>query len=193
MAVEVLAGQVVGRRDPAVGVDQVADAAGHAPVVVVLARLALGVVEAADGLVGVADQRVAELFGVGEGLLLLDSVERRADYYGAGCLELRGSVTEPPALARSTGGRGLGVPPQGYPAAPQVGQTNGVAVLVGRLEVGGLRVHIEHGLRSYRRPSATAIRPLGAGGAGRVRGPAGAAHATGKDLRPLLAHRVTGR
>ena len=48
VAGKVLAREVVGRHDPALGIDQVANAAGHAPVVVVLTRLALGVVDAAD-------------------------------------------------------------------------------------------------------------------------------------------------
>jgi hypothetical protein len=97
---QVLAGEVVGRGDVPVGVDQVADASREVGVVLFVG--ALGTVGLADGAVLVADQRVGEALGLCEGLLVGDAVEGRADYDGVGRLVLWGSVTEPPTLNRST-------------------------------------------------------------------------------------------
>lgn len=117
---EVLAGQVVRSSDNTVGVDQVADPAGQAELVVVLALLAFGFVGSTDLVALVADQRIREPLALGEGLLVLDGVERRTDDDRVGGFEVWGSITEPSTFDRSTGCRGLRVPPEGHPPAAEV-------------------------------------------------------------------------
>jgi hypothetical protein len=101
---QVLAGEVVGGRDDALGVDEVADASGQPELVVVLARGPFGVVDLPDGVFGVGDQPEGESLGVGEGLLFFDGVEGCTDDGAVGGIEVWGSITEPSTLLRSTGG-----------------------------------------------------------------------------------------
>jgi len=96
-----------------------------------LVRLALDVVGAADAMIGVAQQREAELFVRGEDVVVGGCVEGCSDDRCAEFLELLASITEALAFAGSTAGRRLGVPPQHGPRAAQVTKADDVLVLVG--------------------------------------------------------------
>jgi hypothetical protein len=86
-----------------------------------------------------------------EAQVLLGRVEGGADDLGAELLELWGSITEPLAFQRSAGGIRLHEPPEGHPVPSQVGQGEGLAVLVREREVRRVRSFREHrrSLREY--------------------------------------------
>src|SRR6266536_6275117 len=128
--------------DPALRVDQVGP-----PLRVLGRRLLRGslrLVAFAHRPVDVGEQPEREPVLLGEGPVVLGPVERDAHDLHAELLELGGSVTEPLALDRSTGGEGLGEPPQGQPPAPEVRQRDGLAILVGQGELGGRRSFGKH-------------------------------------------------
>jgi hypothetical protein len=118
----------VGELDDAVRVDDVGDAARIVDVGV--ARVALGVVGAAGNVIRVGEQRERESVRLGKGEVVLRRVERDAEDRGVQRFEFRGSVTEPAALQRSTGGGRLRVPPQHDPFLSKVGQGDRPSVLV---------------------------------------------------------------
>jgi hypothetical protein len=128
--------------DDAPGIDQIRAAFG--PFGELFLGRSLRFVDPADGVVDVAQQREREALQLLEALVLFRCVERDADDLGACLLELGGSVTEPLALRRSTGGVRLGEPPQDHPPAPKVRERNRVAVLVRQREIGGGRSFLQH-------------------------------------------------
>lgn len=111
-------GYPVGLDDMPLGVDQVSP-----PLRLLWESLfgsSLRLVELADLPIGVGQKPEREPIVLGEGAVVLGRVERDPDDLEACFGELRGSVTEPPALQRSAGGERLGEPPERQPCAPEV-------------------------------------------------------------------------
>ena len=88
----------------------------------------------ADRVIGVAEQTERELLVGGEREVLRDRVERRPEDDGTERIEVVDPVTQGLALDRSTRRGSLGVPPQQHPRAAQVGEADGLTVLVGQFE-----------------------------------------------------------
>ena len=89
------------------------------------------VVGGSDLSVDVTQQRIPEALRLGELEVLGGSVERGADDDAVGSGKVFGAVTQRLSLDRSTGGRGLRIPPQQHPSAAEVGEAYIEAVLVG--------------------------------------------------------------
>jgi hypothetical protein len=111
-------GDPVGLGDSAGGVDQVGSALREAGSGFL--RRALGVVDLADRSIDVGQEAEREPLLFGEAEVVLWRVEGYADDVGALRLEFGGSITEPLALDRSTGGGSLREPPQHQPAIVKV-------------------------------------------------------------------------
>ena len=90
----------------------------------------------ADLLVVVGKQTEREVELVVERLVLFRRIEADAEDFAVVLRILLGLITQALALNRSTGRVGLRVPPQQHPAAAQIGERDGAAVLVGNREVG---------------------------------------------------------
>ena len=89
------------------------------------------VVGGSDLLVDIAEQRVLEALRLGELEVLGRSVERGTEDDAVGSGKAIGAVTQRLSLDRSTGGRGLRVPPQQHPLPTEVGEAHVGAMLVG--------------------------------------------------------------
>lgn len=139
-----MVGQVIRLRDLTARVDEVAHPAGQPVLEVRLTLFAHRVVQGTDRLVRIGQQAVGKALAVGEGLLVVDAVERRAEDGRVGGLEFWGSITEPATLQRSARGGGFGVPPQRHPLTGEIRQRHVVARLVGEGEARCLCSHIEH-------------------------------------------------
>jgi hypothetical protein len=137
--------------DHSVGVDQVRAALG--PVRVGLVGMPLRLVRLADLPVDVGQDPEREAVLRGERQVLLRGVEGRADELRADPLEVRGSVTEPPPLKRSPRRVGLHEPPENHPVPTEIGQLEGLPMLIRQREVGSVRPFGEHerSLRQYAR------------------------------------------
>jgi hypothetical protein len=136
-------GHVVDLADDPVRVDE--ERAPPREVAVLLVRALQDAVGLADGAVLVGQQPVREALCVGELLVVGRRVERRPDDDRIVRLELRASITEAPALDRSTGRGRLRVPPQHDPTTGQVGRREVLPVLVGEGEGRRGRAFTEHG------------------------------------------------
>ena len=97
---------------------------------------ALRLIEPPDDVVAVREDAEREAVLLGETMVVLDRVERGAEDLDAERFELGGSITEPLALARSPVGERFGEPPERHPAASQICQRDGFAVLIRQREVG---------------------------------------------------------
>lgn len=126
-------GHLVHLAHHALGVDEEGDAFGE--VGVLLVGPAFGTVEAADGVIRVAEKRVREAVFGAEGPVLGLRVEARAEDLGAERIELWASVTEALPFTRSAAGGGLGVPPQDHPRPAQVAERDRVALVVREREL----------------------------------------------------------
>jgi hypothetical protein len=128
----------------ALRVDQEGDALGE--VGVRLVGPFFGPVEAADGAIDVAQQGVGEAVFGAERPVLRGRVEARAEDLGAERIELWASITEALAFTRSAARRGLGIPPEHDPRAPQISERDGVALVVGKRELRSGRSGGDHPL-----------------------------------------------
>ena len=108
-------GDFVDAGDDAVGIDQERDALRIERIRFVGG--ALETVFATDLAIDVGQQPKTELLIRRERLVVGRCIERRSDDGGAEFGELRASITEALALARSTAGRGFGIPPEHDPRA----------------------------------------------------------------------------
>jgi SAM-dependent methyltransferase len=127
-------------RDLAFFVDHVGDAAG----VFVFFGVA-GAVCDSDGAVGVAEQREGELVLFGKTLIFVLRVEADAEDLRVFRFVLGLEVPEPGTFARSTGCVGFRIEPEHDFLAAQVAQSHGVAVVIGRFEIGRIFTRLEHG------------------------------------------------
>jgi len=125
--------------DPAVFADDVCDA----PRVLVLWRLG-GAIGDPDLPAGIADQREREVELFGEALVLFPSVEADAEDPGVFRFVLVDEVPEPGTLKRSARCVGLRIEPQNDLPAAQVPEPDGLAAMVGGLEIGGKISNIQH-------------------------------------------------
>ena len=140
-------GDGVGLRDDACGVDQIREPLGEVREFMV--GFSDHFVCCARRLVDIGQQRVLELLGFSERLVVLGGVERCAEDAAAGVGEVLGPVTQSLSLNRSTGGGGLRIPPKQHPVASAVCEGYRVAVLVGHGEGRGGGACLQHGeLRS---------------------------------------------
>ena len=98
---------------------------------VLLVRWANDAVGGSDLLVDIAQQRVTEALCLGEFEVLGGRVERGTEDDAVGSSKAIGAVTQRLSLDRSTGGRGLRIPPQQHPLPAEVGEAHLGAVLVG--------------------------------------------------------------
>jgi hypothetical protein len=126
-------------RDLAVLVDHVRDAAG-----VFVVRIFGGAVCEADLAIGIAEQREGKVELLGEGRVFLLRIEADAEDDGVFCGVLVDEVPEPGTFDRSTGGVGLWIEPEHDLLAAQVVETNLVAVVIGRLEIGSGIANLQH-------------------------------------------------
>jgi hypothetical protein len=136
-------GDPVGVTDHALRVDQVGTplrALG-----IPLVGMPFGLVPFRDLTALVRQETERELLILGECPIFLGSVVGDAQDLGTRSLELRGSITEPPPLRRSPGSVGLDEPPQHHPPAPEIGQGDGCAALVGQGELRRHRAISKHG------------------------------------------------
>ena len=122
-------GHLVDLGDVAVGIDEKGHPFGIGRVVLV--GTTLDTILTAHGAIDVSQQAVVELVVRGEDLVVFGGVERDADDGGTEFGELWASITEALPFARSTAGRGFGVPPEHDPRAALVGEVDDVAVFVG--------------------------------------------------------------
>jgi hypothetical protein len=106
-------GDLVDPGDDPIGIDQERDALRVMRIRLVGA--ALDAVGPPDFAIDVGQQPEAELLVRRERLVVGGCVEGRPDDRGMEFVELRASVTEALAFARSTAGRRFGVPPQHDP------------------------------------------------------------------------------
>jgi hypothetical protein len=129
----------VGLGDLPFFVDHIGDAAG----VFILFGLA-GAVGQADLVVGVAEEREGEVVLFSESLVFGRRVETDAEDLRVLRFVLGLEVPEPGTLARSAGCVGLRVEPEDDFLAPQVAEADGVAVVVGGLEIGSSLARLKH-------------------------------------------------
>ena len=99
--------------DLAVGIDEERHALWVARILFV--RSALDAVRETDPVIDVGQQRVFELLGCRECLVLRGCIERGADDLDVVLSELLASITEALTFASSTAGRRFWVPPQHDP------------------------------------------------------------------------------
>ena len=125
--------------DSAVGVDHDADAFGEAGFLV--GARAVG---EADRSIGVAEEREVELVLLTEGAVLFSCIEARAEDRRVLGLEGALEIAEPATLQRSSRGVGLWIKPQHHDLAAQVAELHQIALIVERLEVGGLIAGCQH-------------------------------------------------
>jgi hypothetical protein len=98
---------------------------------VLLVRRPQNVVGGPDLSVDITEQRVPEELRLGEVEGLRRRVEGGTENDAVGSSKAIGAVTQRLSLDRSTGGRGLRIPPQQHPSAAEVGEAYIEAVLVG--------------------------------------------------------------
>ena len=121
--------------DAAVGVDDERRALGAQVRLAVHRLLHPHAVELADGVIGIGEQREVQVLLVVELLDLLDRIGRDADDLHAGGRVLGLAIADRAGLRRAARRVGLGVEVQDDRAAAQGRQADGLAVLVGQLEV----------------------------------------------------------
>jgi hypothetical protein len=95
-------------------------------------------------MVGVAEEREGEVVLLGELLVLFLTVETDAEDLRVLRLVLGLEVPEPGTFPRSTGCVGLRIEPEHHLLAAQIAQTNGVAVVIDRLEIRSSLTRLEH-------------------------------------------------
>lgn len=143
-------GHDVDASDDALTVDEERMPSGVAGILVV--DIADHVVRSTHRPIHVAEQRIVESLGLGELEVLGGRIEGSAHDRAVGQGELLGAVTQRLSFDRSTGGRGLRIPPQQHPPAAIAGQAHVGAVLIGKAEVGSVVSGTDH---------VATIRPLG--------------------------------
>ena len=126
-------------RDLAVLVDHVRDAAG-----VLVALVFACAVGEAELAVGVAEQLEGELELAGEGGVFFRRVEADAEDDRVLRVVLLDEVPEPGTLDRSARGVGLRIEPEDDFLPAQIAQADGLAVVVGGLEIGSRISGIQH-------------------------------------------------
>ena len=129
-------GDVVAAVDQPFGIDQVAVPAREVRELV--GGVAGDAVALADSMIQVAQQAEREPLRRGEGPVGGWFVEGRSEDDDPEIVESIGAVTQRLAFDRSTGGCGLGVPPQEHPPASQVGEVDDGFVLIRQPEGRGL-------------------------------------------------------
>jgi len=126
-------------RDHAVLVNDVGDAAG------VFVRCFFGgAVGQADLVVGIAEEREGEAELLREFRILFGGVEADAEDQRVLRRVLFREVPEPGTFERSAGCVGLRIKPEDDLPAAEVVQTDAVAVVIGRIEIGGWIADIQH-------------------------------------------------
>jgi hypothetical protein len=127
--------------DHTLGIDEVAEPLREADLLGPgIARL----VRDTDLLVPVGEQPEREVELLAERLVRLGCVEGDAEDLAVRGLERLGLVTQALALDRSAGRVGHRVPPEEDPATAQVGEGDGVPVLIADGEVGSRRAGLQH-------------------------------------------------
>jgi hypothetical protein len=104
-----------------------------------------------DLFVMIREQTEREVKLLAEGLVLGRRVEADAEDVASERFEFLGLVTQTLALNCSTRSVGLGVPPEQHPAPVLVGEADGVAVLVGNIEIGRGGTFREHHTAAFSR------------------------------------------
>lgn len=100
---KILAGQVVGRSNHPLRINQVADSPRQAKLKILFSLDAGGVVRLPDVLALIAYERERKLSTFCKRLLILDGIEGGSNDCAVCGFEFWGSITEPSTLARSTG------------------------------------------------------------------------------------------
>ena len=125
--VRVHVADLVGLRDHALGIDEIAQPLGEADL---LGARVTGLVRDADLLAEVGEQPEREVEFVAKCPVGLRCVERDAEDLAVQLGEFVGLVTQALALDRSTRSVGHRVPPEEHPWAAEIGEPDRVAVLV---------------------------------------------------------------
>ena len=158
--IELLVLDIVGFRNLAIRIDQVADPPRDSRFEILLALLATGIVCGSHRLVWVRQEGIGEALGFGEFLLVCHRIEGNAQHDRVGAFERLFLLTEPVALNRSTRGRGLGVPPHRDPFTREPGAGHLIRILILGREIGCVASNGKHchllmrSKRETRRPRA---------------------------------------
>jgi hypothetical protein len=137
-------GDRIGPRHTALRIDQVGDAPRIGAALAALS----GPVGCRDSPLGIREQGVGKVELGAEGLVGLGCVVGDPEDLRAELAECRGSITEPLTFLRSPGRVRLGIPPEDDPAPAEVGQRDGLAVVVVEREGRCGRACFEHLLYS---------------------------------------------